>query len=525
MASERQGGWVMIRQNATEQELEQLETCLGNLYEDLDSKVIYATSVILKLAQKIECLAALATHRSALVAFDYCPGCALSRILREDGQKSFMLRINIISVFFIFSFFKDFHQNVGRATLQALSSEIQIILSQLIPDTKNEIRRLDQERLLYMSLRLLLNLAHSIHIEEKMKKFFLVNILSVPSINIYRAIIFLRKLSIFKENKDIMRKIGVIPIVSHLLPSGNELLVHPVLGLLRNLSFDPLLRSQMIKCNLIQTVGALINQLKFEHASCSFLYCISMDVSLRSAFAETVVVPNLLKIILSEPMRDVPEEVMALFVNLTTVVPNAEVIRNVSLLEESKSFLLCFVPDLVKFFVQGQPSIQVEVLGALNNMVWFEETTDELVQRDLLLAFARNIQSTNNEILQEICMFLGAVSSNRTAHMISEAGLAVKMCSVFLEKAKGDCLINQYMVVQFLFMLSRFLLFEPTRKDILTVSDRIAGYVFSLTRDSNIAVAKFADTLFNILMEVDHDNYMHLKYMRFKAFNNIEYLD
>jgi hypothetical protein len=70
------------------------------------------------------------------------------------------------------------------------------------------------------------------------------------------AATFLKKLSIYKENKDVMASCGVVTKLVKFVPVRNEVLLMAVLRLLHNLSFDTTLREEMVKAGLIPKVSA-----------------------------------------------------------------------------------------------------------------------------------------------------------------------------------------------------------------------------------------------------------------------------
>ncbi|KAJ7543323.1 hypothetical protein O6H91_09G033000 [Diphasiastrum complanatum] len=176
-------GWLEMRHRVSDSQMQELESCVANLYETISSKVT-ATRMILESAKRIDCLAHLAYHASAM--------CALARVLREEGHKSFDLRLNIISVIFITSFFQNFHkilleQNIGRTTIQFLMFEIENMEYHHKLSNTSRVTSLhsketmawksEQERVMYMSINVLFNLAKDINIQRKMKKYNLVELL------------------------------------------------------------------------------------------------------------------------------------------------------------------------------------------------------------------------------------------------------------------------------------------------------------------------------------------------------------
>ena len=66
--------------------------------------------------------------------------------------------------------------------------------------------------------------------------------------------IFLKKLSIYQENKDQMAACEVVPRLIKLMAVDNEVLLMDTLRLLHNLSFDSGLQDEMVKQGLLPKV-------------------------------------------------------------------------------------------------------------------------------------------------------------------------------------------------------------------------------------------------------------------------------
>lgn len=68
---------------------------------------------------------------------------------------------------------------------------------------------------------------------------------------------FLKKLSIYQENKDQMAACDVVPRLVMLMATDNDVLLMAVLRLLHNLSFDRSLKDEMVKQGLLPKVMVL----------------------------------------------------------------------------------------------------------------------------------------------------------------------------------------------------------------------------------------------------------------------------
>ena len=79
--------------------------------------------------------------------------------------------------------------------------------------------------------------------------------------------VFLKKLSIYQENKDQMAACGLVPRLVRLMAADNEVLLLATLRLLHNLSFDSGLQDEMVKQGLLPKVAL--------HCGCNVLYTAS----------------------------------------------------------------------------------------------------------------------------------------------------------------------------------------------------------------------------------------------------------
>ena len=62
---------------------------------------------------------------------------------------------------------------------------------------------------------------------------------------------FIKKMSIFGENKNEMKELGIVEKLNRFIPCSNQLLLQMALKILFNLSFDPEMRMQMNEQGMI----------------------------------------------------------------------------------------------------------------------------------------------------------------------------------------------------------------------------------------------------------------------------------
>nr|KAJ3413912.1 hypothetical protein HK105_001946 [Polyrhizophydium stewartii] len=323
-----------------------IEAYIEGLYEEIAEKV-KSTRNILQLAKIPENMAALIENESLMSA--------LSRVLREDGRKSMELVTNIIYIFFCFSNFSEFHPVVTanklgdmclRITDQELTRfdlwvqdlrKLETRVAQT-PNDKSLVAQLDQEhrkfqnmlrkqdQLLFVSFHLLLNLAEDLSIEVKMIKRdivkYLINMLDrkTPELLIL-VVTFLKKLSVFRENKDEMLKV-------HTAFGWLSGLQSVTLRLLLNLSHDSGFRLLLVREGYLQKLANMLTRRSFLMVTLQLMYQLSLDDKGRSSPVFGECIPQIIRMILEYKGERVNGEIMALSINMATVHRNAQIISD-----------------------------------------------------------------------------------------------------------------------------------------------------------------------------------------------------
>ena len=153
----------------------------------------------------------------------------LSRVFAEDFKRNNELSFNLCRVFLSFSNFMEMHSilanyRIGALTMKVVELELkrtrhkaeerQKAMEDMVEiskkqELKDAILARRQDKIIFVALHLLINLAEDVSVEKKMVKKNLVQMLTE---NLSRRtpdclmliLTFLRKLSIFSENKTIM---------------------------------------------------------------------------------------------------------------------------------------------------------------------------------------------------------------------------------------------------------------------------------------------------------------------------------
>ena len=312
------------------------------LYEDIPEKV-RGTALILQLARNPDNLEELFSNETIVGA--------LARVLREDWKRNTELATNIIYVFFCFSSFTQFHGvishfKIGSMCMTIVEHELkkydmwqeelatkkkQMEVERGNPAMKknyeksskqfNSILR-KQEQLLRVSYYLLLNLAEDLKVEMKMRNKavtkMLIRTLERDNFELLILVVsFLKKLSIFVENKTEMAEQNIIEKLTKLVPCDHEDLLNITLRLLLNLSFDAELRKKMIKVGMLPRLVELMRNENHYLIVLCILYHISLDDKAKSMFAFTDCIPIMMAMLLeSKEQQDL--ELLALCINLAS---------------------------------------------------------------------------------------------------------------------------------------------------------------------------------------------------------------
>ncbi|KAL4660150.1 kinesin-associated protein 3-like [Arapaima gigas] len=442
------------------------------LYEDIPEKVRGST-LILQLARNPDNLKELLHNETALGA--------LARVLREDWKQSVELATTIIYIFFCFSSFSQFHGLITHYKIGALCMNIvehelkrydlwQDELQKkkktyiLVKDHEKAFKKyqgllVKQEQLLRVALYLLLNLAEDPRTELKMRNKNIVHML-VKTLDRENAellvlvVSFLKKLSIYLENKNDMAEIDTIEKLASLVPCEHEDLLNITLRLLLNLSFDTGLRSKMVQVGLLPKLTSLLGNENQKQIAMCILYHISVDDRFKSMFAYTDCIPQLMKMLFEHGEEPIDTELISFCINLAANKRNAHVIcegnglkmlmkralklkdpllmkmiRNISQHDgPTKHLFIDYVGDLAaQIRPDEDEDFVIECLGTLANLI-IPELDWELVLKEYnLVPFLKDHLkpgSAEDDLILEVVIMIGTVSMDDScAAMFAKSGI------------------------------------------------------------------------------------------------------
>eukprot|EP00842_Homolaphlyctis_polyrhiza_P005073 jgi/Hompol1/5567/HPOL_000419-RA len=567
-----------------------IEEYIEGLYEEIAEKV-KSTRNILQLAKIPENMTLLIKNESLMSA--------LSRVLREDGRKSMELVTNIIYIFFCFSNFSGFHaiitaNKLGDMCLRIADQEqvrfdlwvqdLQKLEARVAqtPGDKSLVAQLDLEHRKTQSMlrkQDQLLFAEDLSIEVKMVKRgivkYLINLLDrkTPELLIL-VITFLKKLSVFKENKDEILKVCVI------------------LRLVLNLSHDSTFRGLLIKEGFHRKLVNMLNRRNFLMVTLQLLYQLSLEDKHRASSVFTDCIPQVIRMILEYKGERVNVEIMALAINMATIQRNAQIIsedngikflmkraiktrdpllfkmlRNISQVQDEsiKMKFLDYIDDMMHLLLKSaaNPDIMIEILGILGNLTIAEFDFGKLVATYDLFYFFTSIitaavshlhtnksgnerssgrQGTlqagpsasgsdlrtegiaeDDDILLEVIILLGTMSLDENiAPMVASTNLLHLLIDVMIGKTIVSKEEDDEIILQVCYCIYQFLLHDSTKK-ILIGQTEVVGYLIDLLYDRNIEIRKMCDASLSIIGEIDEDWERKLKQQKF-AWHNSEWI-
>eukprot|EP00276_Gloeochaete_wittrockiana_P011053 CAMPEP_0184665670 /NCGR_PEP_ID=MMETSP0308-20130426/58158_1 /TAXON_ID=38269 /ORGANISM="Gloeochaete witrockiana, Strain SAG 46.84" /LENGTH=798 /DNA_ID=CAMNT_0027109807 /DNA_START=91 /DNA_END=2487 /DNA_ORIENTATION=+ len=551
-----------------------LDDYIENLYDDMEKKV-KGTSMILQLARS-------AANLEHLIQNDVLLG-ALSRTLREDGKRSMELVINIVTVFHIFSTFSQFHPlimqyQIGDIVMKIIALEIQRHqirvqglnekanttttkrdkspnpITKKADDDEKEAKKLllmqkKQDKLLYVCYFLLLNLAEDIGIEQKMRKRnlvkYLVGMLDRRNPELLALVMsFLKKLSIFQENKSEMMEAKIIEKLERFTPCGNDMLMGAALRLLFNLSFDSAVREDMVKSGMVIKLVDMLKRPASRGITLRLLYHLSMDDKCKSLFTFTDAIQMILQMLINFPEPIIGKELVALAVNLVHNQRNAEMLmerdglkllmsrvlrtRDAMLMKvirtcaqhdiAGRKAFLDYLPDLVKLCVATDNNdLLVEVMGLLAclpiesfSSLMVQNRILDFLQKFLVLGYAED------DIVLEVIIFIGNIAGDPAcAPYLCRTKILGCMYQLITEKQEDD-----EIVLQILYAFHR-LIFHKEIRDVLLGQTQLANYLVDLLLDKNKDIASLADMTLDVILDFNTDPNLvkRVRQRKFQAHN------
>ncbi|XP_060890944.1 kinesin-associated protein 3a [Labrus mixtus] len=539
------------------------------LYEDVQEKIRGAT-LIFQLARNPDNLEELMQNEPVLGA--------LARVLREDWKQSVDLATTITYIFFCFSSFSQFHGLVTHYKIGALcmnmiehelkrydlwQDELQKKKKAYEESPENQTLKKDheksfrkyqsllikQEQLLSVALCLLLNLAEDTRTELKMRNknivHMLVKILDRRDQDLLLLVVsFLKKLSIFLENKNDMAETLAVEKLAGLVPGcEHEELLGTTLRLLLNLSFDTTLRGQMVQAGLIAKLSSLLADEAQRQISICILYHISMDDRFKSMFAATDCIPQLMKLVF-DCGETMDMELISLCINLAANKSNAQLvcegnglkmlmrravkrkdvlvmkmIRNLSQHSgATKSLFLDHVGDLAAQISEEEAEeFVIECLGTLANMTIPDLDWALVLKEYNLVPYLKDRLkpgAAEDDLILEVVIMIGTVSMDDScAAMLAKSGIIPALIELLNAQQEDD-----EFVCQIVYVFYQMVFHEATR-DVIVKDTQAPAYLIDLMHDNNAEIRKVCNNTLDIIADYDQEWRKKIQSEKFRWYN------
>lgn len=409
-----------------------------------------------------------------------------------------------------------------------------------------------QEQLLRVAFYLLLNIAENMEVERKMRKKnvigMLIKTLDRTNIDLLILVIaFLKKLSIFRENKDLMAEESIIEKIPRLLQSNNADLILSTLKLLFNLSFDAKLRAKMIRVGLLPKLIKLLGQsdIKNKTIILGLLYHASMDDKVKTMFTNTECIQMITNMIVNSEDDQPKLELIALGINLAINNKNAQLmiesnrlqglikkafqtqdplimkmIRNISQHDLAKENFVEFVGDFAMALNQSDSQdFVLEVIGVLGNLELHDLDYSQILHRCDLIPWIRNNLvpgKAPDDLVLEIVIFLGTAAFDEDcARLLCKADILLSLIELLKAKQEDDEIVLQ--IIYVFYQISKH---DSTRDYLIReTANEAPGYLIDLMHDKNAAIRKVCDACLDVIAICDKNWAARIKVEKFRSHN------
>ena len=194
-----------------------------------------------------------------------------------------------------------------------------------------------QNNFLRIVFYFLLNLSEDLKVEQKMVNKgvigLLIKTLERDSQELLLVVVtFLKKLSVYLENKNQMKEFSIMEKLAPLLSLTNDNLVANTLKLMHNLVFDNQMRTTLIKMGLIPKLINFLSKDRHTKTVLNILYQVSRDDKWKSLFSYSSECINLIVKKVLKPNPNTYFETISLAINLALNQ------RNTQLMSENSNF-------------------------------------------------------------------------------------------------------------------------------------------------------------------------------------------
>lgn len=432
-----------------------------------------------------------------------------------------------------------------------------------------------QDRVLFAGFYILLNIAEDFTMERKMVKKdliqFLIEMLSRRSADLLiLAVTFLKKLSIFAENKTIMQECNIVSKLSAFLPCSSQALVTAALRLEFNLSFDPILREKMIENGHLPKMVMLLKTGAFRARTLKVLYHLSVDDRCKSMLTYTDGIQLLMGLLINFPQPMLTKDLAGLAINVSWNARNAEqMIANHGLnhlmdrMDNSRDPLLMkVIRNLSQWSFNVQQEMEnpemeyrfrglwsahvktlcqmaleapnhdylIEVLGTLANLTsldlpggWYKVLKDYHIFQLISKLLAPGAAEPDL-LLEVVMLFSAAAAEAKPCDMICSGIVLKQLHNLWTDKGPNDV----ELLLQLMHCFYRLMLNESTQNAALYSTGVISDSIECLGH-KNLAINQMAESIAQVVLELDRDPLtgalgllgVQIRNKRFQSYNEV----
>uniref|UniRef100_A0A8C1ZLM9 Kinesin-associated protein 3b n=1 Tax=Cyprinus carpio TaxID=7962 RepID=A0A8C1ZLM9_CYPCA len=524
-----------------EANINKIDDYIELLYESILEKIRGSTP-ILHLAHIPDNLEELLHNEIALGA--------LARVLREDWKHSVELATTIIYLL-LFSQFHGLitHYKIGTLCMNIIEHELKKYdlwqdelekkSKRLRKEHEKTIKKyqsflVKQEQLLRVAFYLLLNLSEDTRTELKMKDKNIVHLL-VKSLErdneelLVLVVSFLKKLSIFLENKNEMAEMDAVEKLTCLVPCEHENLMNVTLRLLHNLSFDMGLRGKMVHVGLLPKLTDLLGDDTHKHVVMRILYHISVADKSKSV-KKVWVCEQLMQMLFEHGKERIDTELISFCINLAAYKTNAQIIcegnglkmlmkralklkdpllmkmiRNLSQHDGPlQQLFIDYVGDLAaQIKREGDEEFVIECLVTMANLTIPVLDWELLLKECNLVPYLKDHLkpgSAEDDLILEVVIMMGTVSvDDSCAVMLAKSGIIPALIELLNAQQEDNESVCQ--IIYFFYQM----VFHQATRDVIIKDTQAPAYLINLMHDKNMEIRQVCDNTLDIIAEYDEE--------------------
>lgn len=396
----------------------------------------------------------------------------------------------------------------------------------------------------------MLNLAEDTRTELKMRNKNIVHML-VKALDrdnfelLILVVSFLKKLSIFLENKNDMAEMDIIEKLCKMVPCEHEDLLNITLRLLLNLSFDTGLRNKMVQVGLLPKLTILLENENYKQIVMCILYHISMDDRCKSMFAYTDCIPQLMKMLFECSEERIDLELISFCINLAANKRNAQLIcegnglkmlmkkalkfkdpllmkmiRNISQHDgPTKNLFIDYVGDLAaQISNDEEEEFVIECLGTLANLTISDLDWELVLKEYKLVPYLKDKLkpgSAEDDLVLEVVIMIGTVSMDDScAALLAKSGIIPALIELLNAQQEDDEFVCQIVYVFYQ------MVFHQATRDVIIKETQAPAYLIDLMHDKNAEIRKVCDNTLDIIAEYDEEWAKKIQSEKFRWHNS-----